>query len=593
MGSWTWLLLGTALVGGWACAPPPGAVSLAVQESFDSDLLGPRLFEEVTASSGIDFTYRNGDDLRPPHRSILESLGGGVALLDYDGDGLLDVYIPGGGYFAGPESKEIRGHPGRLYRNLGNWKFRAAMPEVGLESLGGGQPWFYSHAAAVADYDRDGWPDLLVTGWGRIALFRNVSDGHGSRRFEDVSAKVGLDQGITWATSAAWADLDGDGWPDLYICQYVNWSFANHPTCYYDGKTPDVCPPKNFQGLPHKVFRNHAGGSFLDVSAEAGLHKGGGNTSKGLGVLVVDVNLDGQPDLYVANDTVDNFLYVNRSTPGKIRLLEEGVLAGVARDGAGTPNGSMGLDAGDPDGSGLPSLWVTNYQNELHALYRNLCNKDRSYFLFRTPAAGIAAIGQQYAGWGTGFIDIDHDGWEDLFIVNGHAIQYPIDTERCQKPVLLRNQSGVFQEMTKRGGAYFEQPHLARGLALGDLDNDGKVDAVVSHVNEPVAVLRNLVGAGNHWLGVQLIGAGHADIVGARVVVEAGGRKHTRFAKGGGSYASSPDRRLVFGLGKTDRIDKLSVVWPDGKPQAWTNVALDGYHILVQGTSETLHRQDE
>jgi enediyne biosynthesis protein E4 len=583
---WAWLVVAAALLAGWACGGrPTDGGGGAPPEAPDPDLRGPDLFEEVASAAGIDFTYRNGEDTSP-HLSILESLGGGVALFDYDGDGLLDIFVVGGGYFGGPDKKQIQGHPCKLFKNLGGWKFKDVTAEVGLDKLAGGAPWFYTHAAAVADYDRDGWPDLLVTGWGRVALFRNVPDGKGGRRFEDVSARAGLDKGITWATSAAWADFDGDGYPDLYVCQYVDWSFANHPACNYDGKTPDVCPPKKFNGLPHKVYRNNGDGTFADVSAEAGLHKGGGNNSKGLGVVAVDVNLDGKPDVYVANDTVDNFLYVNESTRGKVRFTETGLLAGVARDGGGAADGSMGTDAGDPDGSGLPWLWVTNYENELHALYRNLCNKERTFFLFATPVSGIAAIGQKYVGWGTGFLDLDHHGWEDLFIANGHAIRHPTGTTRRQRPVLLRNRGGKYKEITARGGPYFAQQHLARGVALGDLDNDGKIDLVVSHMNEPVAVLRNVASAGNHWLGVELKGKGHADVVGARVVLEAGGRKQTRFAKGGGSYASSGDRRLVFGLGEASQFDKLSVTWPDGTRQEWTGLAPDRYWVVAQGEKE-------
>lgn len=591
------LLLGTGLLGGLACnSRTPvgvGVPTLAQANAAEADLEGPELFQEITSSSGIDFTYSNGEDVSP-HLAILESLGGGVALIDFDGDGLMDVFLPGGGTFSGPEHKQIIGRPCKLFKNLGGLKFKDVTPEVGLNSLAGGQPWFYTHAAAVGDYDRDGWPDLLVTGWGRVALFHNESDGKGGRRFVDVSKAAGLEKGITWATSAAWADFDGDGYPDLYVCQYVDWSFTNHPQCNYDGKTPDVCPPKKFEGLPHKVYLNNANGTFTDVSDQAGLHKGGGSTSKGLGVLAIDVNLDGKPDVYVANDTVDNFLYVNQSSPGKIRFAEMGLLAGVARDGGGSPNGSMGLDACDPIGSGLPWLWVTNYENESHALYRNLCKQDHISFLFNTPASGIGAIGQKFVGWGTGFLDIDHDGWEDLFIVNGHAIRFPTETTRNQKPVLMRNQAGKFKEITPRGGAYFRKEHLSRGLGLVDLDNDGKIDAIVSHMNQPVAVLHNVAPSTAsrerarpeeryYWLGVELMGQGNRDIVGARVILDSGGRKQTRFAKGGGSYASSPDRRHVFGLGMSDKIDKLTVIWPDGKEQEWTGLAVDRYHVLIQG----------
>ena len=575
--------------------PPPGSDTLQ-----DPDLTGPDFFEDVTPSTGIDFTYHNGEEVKPPHLSILESLGGGLAVIDYDGDGLLDLFLVGGGHFGGPDNKQILGHPCRLYRNEGNFKFRDVTAEVGLDKLAGGQPWFYSHAVAVGDYDRDGWPDLLVTGWGRIVLFHNEPDSKGGRRFVDVSAAAGLDKGITWATSAGWADFDGDGFPDLYVCQYVNWSFANHPSCNYDGKTPDVCPPKNFKGLPDKVYHNIAAADgtrkFIDVSKEAGLIiesrgedtlKTGVENSKALGVLVVDVTMDGKPDVYVANDTEPNFLYVNESSPGKIRFKEQGLLAAVARDGSGSADGSMGLDAGDPEGTGKPALWVTNYENEFHALYRNRSTNGRASFVFATQASGIGAIGQKYVGWGTGFGDFNLDGWEDLFITDGHAIRFPTGTTRRQLPVLFLNQGGKFKAITQRGGAYFQQPHLGRGAVLADLDNDGRLDLAICHVNEPVAILRNVLPvADRHWVGIELAGTDHRDVVGARIMIEAGGRTQSRFAKAGGSYASSPDRRHIFGLGTASQITKLTVVWPDGTRQEWKDVPVDGYRRVIQGQKE-------
>ncbi len=543
-------------------------------------------FEDVTARTGIDFTYRNGEDLEPPHLSILESLGGGVGLIDYDGDGLLDVFLPGGGYFDGPDKTVIKGHPSRLFRNLGDFRFQDVTAAVGLATLANNTPWFYTHGVAVGDFDLDGWPDLLVTGWGRVALFRNTSDAQGRRRFVDVTDQVGLNQGITWTTSAAWADLDGDGRPDLYLCQYVDWSFANHPTdCNYDGKTRDVCPPKKFSGLKHKVYLNRADGRFEDVSDSAGLAPGGPHASKGLGVVAVDVNLDGKPDLYVANDTVPNFLYVNRSTPGTIRLEEMGSLSSTAYDGHGGPNGSMGVDAGDPDRSGLPWLWTTNYESELHALYKNRSTPKSVRFVYYSQASGIGALGQKFVGWGTGFIDFDHDGWEDLLIVNGHAIRFPTATTRRQRPVLMKNHQGKFKIISELGGTYFQHEHLARGIALGDLDNDGTTDVVISHMNEPVAILRGLPHREMHWLGVQLVGDRHRDLVGARIILQADGRSQYRFFKGGGSYASAPDKRFIFGLGSTDRIEQLRVVWPDGSDETWTSLELDRYHVLRQGES--------
>jgi hypothetical protein len=587
----------------FGCQPNPPTNPAATPP--DPGLVGPPYFFKEIADSGIDVTYDNGEDVKNDkgelvnHLAILESLGGGVALIDYDGDGLLDVFVPGGGTYEGPDHKQIVGRPCKLFKNLGNFKFKDVTKEVGLDKLAGDQPWFYTHAAAVADYDRDGWPDLLVTGWGRVALFHNVpvdpTDPKKGRKFEDVSEKSGL-KAITWATSAAFADFDGDGYPDLYICQYVDWSWNNHPTdCNYgkkvDGKfVRDVCPPKQFKGLRHKLFANNGKDAkdaiFRDVTEEANLKAGGPDSSKGLGVIAGDFNDDGKPDIYVCNDTVDKFLYINECTKGKFKFKETALLAGAARDDRGNANGSMGCDVGDPDGTGKATLWVTNYENEMHGYYRNRCEGKKVFFTHSTAAAGIAAIGQKYVAWGTGFVDLDHHGWEDLFIVNGHAIRFPTGdaAARREKPVLLYNLGeGKFRVATKKGGSYFDSEHLARGAALGDLDNDGFIDAVVSHMNDPVAVLRNVSDAeGTHWYGVRLLGKGNADVVGTKVILEAGGRKQTRWAKGGGSYASAPDKRMVFGLVKTDKVDKLTVVWPDRTTQEFKDLTLDGYHDVVQ-----------
>jgi hypothetical protein len=573
----TVLAIGLLAVGACSNSTAP---TTPIVKSEPAEPVGPPFFTDVTAIAGIDARYDNGEEAK--HLTILESLGGGVALLDYDGDGLLDVFIPGGGYFTGPDKKTIQGRPCKLFKNLGGFRFKDVSKEAGLE--GSGVLGFYTHGAAVADYDNDGWPDLLVTGWGKLALLHNVPDGKGGRRFEDVTKKAGLPEGL-WTTGAAWADFDGDGHVDFYVCQYVNWSFKNHPPCSYDGRVADLCPPKNFAGLPHKVFRNQGDGTFADVSKEALLRDAGDDASKGLGVIALDLNGDGKPDVYVANDTTDNFLYMNRSTPGKIRFEEIGMPAGAARDDVGVADGGMGLAAGDYDGCGRPSLWVTNYENELHALYHNECRDGRQLFRFRTHASGIAAIGQANVGWGTTFLDIDHHGWEDLFVVHGHAMRNPQGkAKRAQRPVLLRNQGGgKFKVATAQGGTYFQSDHEARGVAFGDLDNDGRIDAVISHLNEPVAVLRNEseVG-GKHWLGIELAGRGHRDVVGAKLILE-DGRLQTRYAQGGGSYLSSSDRRHAFGLGMADKVGRLTVVWPSGGQQHFEGLAVDRYWRLTEG----------
>jgi hypothetical protein len=540
------------------------------------------VFRDVTAESGVSFTYRNGEEAG--HFVILESLGGGVALLDYDGDGLLDLFLTGGGYFRGEDKKQIEGYPSKLYRNLGDWKFQDVTAAAGLD-----RPLFYTHGAAVADYDRDGWPDLVVTGWRRLALYHNEPDGRGGRRFEEVSGKAGLNDDL-WSTSAAWGDLDGDGYPDLYVCHYVDWAFGtphDKPCIGFDGRRRDVCPPANFNALPHRLYRNNGDGTFADVSREAGLRleHPQKDYGKGLGVLFVDVNADGRPDVYVANDMTDNFLYINRSTPGRILLEEVGLASGSARDSQGMPNGSMGLAAADYDGCGRPSLWVANYEGELHALYHNECKDGRLQFRFSTQAAGIAAIGQHLVGWGTGFCDFDHDGWEDLYMVNGHPNHYPRGGgPRQQRPVLLRNLGkGRFADGGSCGGPYFQAIHNARGAARGDLDNDGRIDLVVSHVNEPVTLLRNEAETGHHWLGVELLGKNQRCTVGARLTVEVNGRQLTRFMQGGGSYLSSSDPRHLFGLGEARQVGRLTVTWGSTQSQDWDGLPTDRYWRLVEG----------
>jgi hypothetical protein len=526
-------------------------------------------FRNVTPGCGIDFTYRNGKEAG--QYTLLETLGGGVALIDYDGDGLLDVFLAGGGYFDGPEKNQLKGHPCKLYRNLGNFKFEDVTAKVGLDKV----DWWYTQGTAVADYDRDGWPDLLVTGYGRLKLFHNEPDGVGGRKFVDVTEKLGLADD-SWSTSAGWADLDGDGFPDLYVCHYADWSFNNNPECV--GLTArDTCPPGRFKPLTHALYRNDKGTAFRRWGVLDPAPKG-----YGLGVVLADLNDDGRPDIYVANDTTNKFLFMNRGG----RFDEIAFAAGVAIDEAGRPDGSMGVDVGDFDGTGHASLWVTNFQGEFHALYRSLGNES---FRHHSLVAGIGAIGQNYVGFGTGFLDADNDGWEDLVIANGHVFySLPEEVEK-QRPVLMRNveRNGqrYFEEAGTRGEPFFQTRALGRGLAIGDLNNDGWPDVVFVHNNTPVAVLRNVAAehAPANWVGVKLVGRGNRDVVGSTVIADVGTRKLTRFTKGGGSYLSASDTRILFGLGTAEKVTRVTVKWSWGKEQTWEGITPGRYWELREG----------
>jgi enediyne biosynthesis protein E4 len=555
-----------------ACSSTAPPTTSSPSPKVEEEHHGPPVFEDVTSACGVAFTYRNGEEAG--HFAIIESLGGGVALFDFDGDGRLDLFLPGGGYY---ESKKVLGHPCKLYRNLGNFKFEDVTAKVGLDKVS----FPYSHGAAAFDFDRDGWPDLLITGYSRLVLLHNEPDGVNGRRFVDVTKKAGLNDTL-WSSTAAWGDLDGDGYPEIYVSHYGDWGFdTNHPTdCTYDGKTRDVCQPRRFKPLPHTLYHNNRDGTFTDVSEQVKLRKDG----KGLGVLFVDVNNDARPDIYVANDTDDNFLYLNVGKRGELALKEDGLFSWVARDDRGFANGSMGIDAADYAHDGLPSLIVTNYENELPALYRNRTDQRGTQFAYSSQSAGVATIGGSNVSWGTGFFDYDLDGWEDLLIVSGHAIRFPTKIDRRQKPILMRNVAGKFA--AAEGGKYFREPHNARGAAFGDLDNDGRIDVVVSHLNEPVVVLRNVAPTdGKHWVGIELVGEKHADLVGARVVVESAGGKQTRYVKGGASYASTNDPRLLFGLGGDAKLSKVTIHWPSGEQQEVPGLEPGAYWRITEGES--------
>lgn len=554
----------------------PEDVAVGAAESDTASAVLAPWFEDVTAASAVNFGYRNGEEA--DYFTILESLGGGVALIDFDGDGLLDIYATGGGTLVSREESGIRGLAGGLFKNLGNFHFSDVTQQAGLQ-----EELFYSHGALVTDPNNDGLPDLLITGYGGIALYRNEGGGH----FRNAARELQLTDS-RWSTSAAAGDLFGNGRADIFVCRYVNWSFSNDPLCLPRGQSAgrDVCPPQSFNAIPSSLFRND-GQSFTDLWETLQPVTAG----KALGTVIADLNADGRPDVYVANDAGANWLFLNQ---GGGKFIESATVLGAAVDDSGRYNGSMGVDVGDYDGSGRASLWVTNFESELPALYRNT---GAAGYAYSSQAAGLGVTGGRNVGFGTAFIDPDHNGWLDIVFVNGHVVRQPVGSKFRQRPVLLRNidRSGrrVFTDVTEAGGDWFFEPALGRGLAVGDLDNDGHLDLVVSRINQPLSILKGTGKAAvdNKWIGLQLEGRGHRPLAGAVVSIEAGGRTFTHFVRSGASYLSSGDPRVLAGLGATvtsDQVDSVTVRWPWGKLEKWTNLKTGRYWLLRESDSEPI-----
>jgi len=501
-------------------------------------------FTEVAAELAVDFTYRN--DRESGHATVVETLGGGVAWVDIDLDGQLDLFLPGGGYFA--NDRQLKGHSSALFRQSTARHFEPVPQAAGLSDAP-----FYSHGVSSVDFDHDGFPDLLVTGFAGIQFFHNQGDG----TFRECAHLAGLVDD-RWSTSAGWGDLNNDGNLDLYVAHYLKWNWTIHHTCH--GSTPDLvdaCSPKEFDSEGHFVFLSQGDGTFREVSADLGLR----TTGKGLGVVIGDVDLDGDVDVYVGNDTTENFLYVN---DGRGKLTEVGGPSGVDVDDHGVMNGSMGVDLGDFDNDGLPDIWVTNYLWESFALYRNL---GQQQFQHRSQALGISATAGLNVGWGTGFADLDRDGDEDLLTTTGHVLLHsPPDR---QIPVVLRNEGGKrFSRVPFASQSYLGAPHHGRGLALADYDNDGDLDVAISHNNELTSILRNDIASTGAWLQVRLIGtSSNRDAIGAWLVLQTSHGSQLRMIKGGGSYLSHSDRRPFWGIPAGDRAVRLEIHWPNGVRQ--------------------------
>jgi len=521
-------------------------------------------FRERSEGSGVIFQYRNGQEAG--HFSILESLGGGLAACDFDGDGYDDLCVAGGGHFS---EKRILPYRTGLFRRTAAWKWA----DVSLVS-GVSDNSFYSHGIARTDYDQDGMPDFVVTGYGGIELWHNLGDG----TFERLRDAVGLTD-TQWSSSAAWGDLNGDQLPDLYIAHYVNWSWENDPFCNggpNGGR--EICPPRSYTGLTDTVYFSNGDGTFRDVSADIPLTAEG----KGLGVLVADFDNDLDNDVYVTNDTVSNFLYENT---GSGMLKDVSLASGSSLSSLGVPDGSMGVDACDFNGDGLPEIWVVNYERESNAMYQNAGG-----LVFRhiSQRIGLNAIGAMYVGWGTTCQDFDRDGDEDIFVSNGHVIRYPQNAPLNQTPLLLENMGGKrLVNVAADAGPWMTTPHMGRGAIAADFDLDGDMDLAVSRTNQPVGLLENTTVAHRpDWIGIRLIGVKSArEPVGARIQLVAGQSQY-RFVKGGGSYGASQSDSVLFAIPPDASELAIEIQWPSGHRQTLKNPAKNQHVVILENSPQ-------
>lgn len=528
----------------------------------------PKLVD-ITASTGIHFEHLSS----PEQRYIVESMGGGVALIDYDRDGWPDIY------FTNSQSVEMalahKKARSALFHNNHDGTFTDVTEKAGVAYPCWGQ------GVAVGDYNNDGWPDMLVTCFGGVVLYRNNHDG----TFTDVTKAAGLSGDSLWATGASFGDYDGDGWSDLFVSHYVDLHLDSLPvfgsvkTCKYHGI--DVqCGPRGLKGSPDNLYHNNGDGTFTDVSKQAGVDDP--QHFFGLTALWSDFNDDGRIDLFVANDGQPNFLYRN---DGNGKFTNIAYDSGVAVSQDGEEQANMGVALGDYTHTGRMSVLISHFDNEYAALYRN---DGKLSFVDTSDESGVAKATHPYVGWGDCFFDFDNDGWSDYFLVNGHV--YPqidnahIDVKYREPKVLMLNQrNGTFKDISHEVGPAIEDPQVSRGVAMGDLFNEGRVDLVIENLTGQPMILRPEGGAANHWVSFQLEGEKNKLALNARVKVVAGDLVQMEEVNSGGSYLSQNDLRLHFGLGAHERIDSATVLWSDGKTETFSNLAADRFYSIREG----------
>jgi hypothetical protein len=522
----------------------------------------PGKFGDVTSSLGIQFEYASS---HTPRKYLIETMGSGVALFDYDNDGRLDIFLVNGAPLDDPTPKGTTPQKtgpkywNRLYHQKVDGTFEDVTERAGLQGTG------YGMGAAVGDYDNDGNEDLFVTAYGGNKLYHNNGDG----TFTDVTAKAGVG-GSGWSTSAAWVDLDGDGFLDLVVLRYLKWNFEDVWCGDHREGWRAYCHPDLFNPVSPLVYHNNGDGTFTEVAEKIGIAKPG----KGLGIAIGDYDHDGHMDLFIANDSMVQFLYHNK---GDGSFDEVGLLSEAAVDMDGRTYAGMGVDFADYNNDGWPDLVVTDLANQRYALYQN--NGDGS-FTYASATAGLNRMTMTHSGWGVRFLDFDNDGWKDLLIAQGHdldTIELNFPNLHYREPMLLaRNVGKGFVDVSSVSGSVFQQAWVARGLAVGDIDNDGRLDAVVTTNDGPAHVLKNETSTQNHWLLLNLVGhKSNRDAIGAQVkLISAAGQQFATVSTAS-SYLSSSDKRVHFGLGGDSTVQEIEIRWPSGIVQFLKNLRAD------------------